>query len=416
MLRRISVFAGGWTLDAAEEICFVEEAPTGGNAIDLLPRLVDKSLVIATHVRRAARFRLLETIRQYAAEKLLETGELTELRQRHAAFFLRWAEKLAPSLVTPQREETMAQLDSESDNLRSALQFFAETGKTDEEMRLCQALFFYWFFRGQWTEGRRRLDEALAHSMDRGMTPLRAKTMSDTGMLASMMGDHQTSLALLEESREIHQQQGHAWPLANALVFLAYELATTDLPRARKLVEEGVAICRERDNKFFLAMALNHLGAIAFVQKDHETARAVYEEAVALGRDLNDNWALASSLRGLGGVALRLKDYELAATHLKESLASLRNTKEKWFTSRTFDTLAEMYSSQKDYERAARLFGAAATTRETVGASLFAFYREEYENYFDTARNALGQDRFDSLWSEGRAMTLEQAALYVLDD
>jgi non-specific serine/threonine protein kinase len=384
--------------------------------IDLLSRLVDKSLVVATHVGKAARFRLLDTIRQYAAEKLAGTSEITELRQRHGEFFLQWAEQLAPSLLTAQRGETMDLIDVESDNLRAAIQFFADTDHTDAEMRLCQALFFHWFFRGQWTEGRRRLDEALARSRDSGMTPLRAKTMSDTGMFASMMGDHKAARILLEESCEIHRQQGNEWPLANALVFLAYELALTDLMRARKLVEEGVAICREGDSKFFLAMALNHKGAIAFVQKDHPTARTTYEEAAALSRELNDNWALASSLRGLGAVALRLKDYELAAINLKESLASLRKTKEKWITSRTLDTLAEMYSSQKEHERAARLFGAAATTRETVGASLFAFYREEYENYFDEARNALGPERFDSLWAEGRAMTLEQAAAFVLNE
>jgi len=416
LLRRLATFSGGWTLEAAEEIC-ADDQVAKGEVLDLLSRLVDKSLVVTTEYDRASRYRLLETIRQYLLqEKLSDAEKEQSTKRRHAAYFLRFAEEIAPNLNTAERHKWLTRLDSEVDNLRAALSFIADSGDTAAELRFCDALFFFWFYAGHWSEGRKRLQDALERSVNDGNTASRATAMSADGMLASIMGDRATALSRLEESALIHREHNSSLDLSRATLFLAYEIVATDPVRARSLAEEGVSICRAVGNKFFIALALTHLGAIAFVQKDNGVARDCYEEAVELGRELNDNWVLAASLRGLGNIAFRDGDFELAAAHVKESLVSLRDSRERWLISRSFDTLAEMYSVQGNYHRAARMFGAAAAVREIVGASLFAFYRDSYEDRIVAARSGLGEESFNALWAEGRALTVDQAVAYALNE
>jgi tetratricopeptide (TPR) repeat protein len=239
--------------------------------------------------------------------------------------------------------------------------------------------------------------------------------MTSDGMLASIMGDHSAARSRLEASATIHRQHGKSRDLAHALCFMAYELVTNDPVRARSLAEEGLAIGRATGDKFFVTMALTHLGAVAFVQRDFDAARRCYEEAVAVGRELNDKWALASSLRGLGNVVFLQGDFGAAESHLKESLISLGETREKWLISRAFETLAEMYSAKGNYQRAARLFGAAASARDAVGASVLTFYRDNHEHRIVAARDDLGNEQFESLWAEGRGMTLDEAVDYAVN-
>jgi tetratricopeptide (TPR) repeat protein len=236
------------------------------------------------------------------------------------------------------------------------------------EFRLCDALFFFWFYRGYWSEGRAWLADVLECSSELGAEDLRGRAMQADGWLAVFMGDHQTARTRLEESVSILRQTGNTRELAAALVFLAYEILANDHARAHALVEEGIHLLRQTGDKFALAMSLNNSGTVAFVGKDYPAAHVRYAEAAELGRELGDNLALGASLRGLGIVAIRQREFSLAASHLQESLLALREIGDQWFMSRTLDTLAEMYSAQGAYERAARLLGAAATAREAVGA------------------------------------------------
>ena len=162
-------------------------------------------------------------------------------------------------------------------------------------------------------------------------------------------------------------------------------------------------------------MSLSHLGAVAFVEKDYAAAQSCYAEAASIARELNDNLAIGSALRGLGAVAVRQGQCDVAASHLKESLVALLEIDHTWFLSRVLDTLAEMHFAQGNDEHAARLFGAAAAARETVGASVFGFYRDEYERLISAARDRLGEDSYKKLWTEGRVLTLHQAVDYALD-
>jgi len=413
LLRRVSVFAGGWTLEAVEEIC-AGDGIDRIEVLDLLSHLVDKSLVLMTDAGGEARYRLLETIRQYASGKLIEANESESVVQRHVDYFLRFAETIAPRINTSDRPHWLLVLGSEHDNIRAALRCAAERGDTETELRLCEALFFFWFYRGYWTEGRAWIRDALERSAGEGGTELRGRAMKSDGMLASFIGDHAAARQRLEESASIHRKTGNQLSLSGALVFLGYELLESDHVRARAVIEEGISILRHTNEKFVLAMSLNHLGAVVFVEKDYAAAQSCYAEAASIARELNDNLAIGSALRGLGAVAVRQGQYDLAASHLKESLVALLEIDHTWFLSRVLDTLAEMHFAQGNNEHAARLFGAAAAARETVGASVFGFYRDEYERLMSAARERLGEDSFKKLWTEGRGLTLHQAVDYAL--
>jgi non-specific serine/threonine protein kinase len=412
--RRLSVFAGECTLEAVEEICSGEGIDRT-DVLDLLSHLIDKSLVLMTEDKCAARYRLLETIRQYGLRKLDEVNETDVVRRRHIAYYLQLAETIAPRINTAERQYCLTVLGSEHDNMRAALRYAAQSGETEIEFRLCNALFFFWFYRGYWSEGRAWLADVLERSSELGAEDLRGRAMQADGWLAVFMGDHQTARTRLEESVSILRQTGNTRELAAALVFLAYEILANDHARAHALVEEGIDLLRQTGDKFALAMSLNNSGTVAFIGKDYPAAHVRYAEAAELGRELGDNLALGASLRGLGIVAIRQREFSLAASRLRESLLALREIEDQWFMSRTLDTLAEMYSAQGAYERAARLLGAAATAREAVGAVVFDFYRDEYERLICTVRATLGEAAFNTGWTEGRVLLLHEAVAYALN-
>ncbi len=413
LVRRLSIFAGGWTLEAAEAICADDDIGQV-EILDLLSHLVDKSLVASGAGGAAeARHRLLETIRQYARQKSAGSGDAASVRRRHADYYLCLAEEIAPKINTAERGIWLARLEVEADNMRAALHSLADDGLAEAEVRLCHALFYFWLYNGHWSEGRQRLRDALEHaevgSRARGIA------MGDSGMLAYIMGDHPAAGALLSESAAIHRRVGNRLDLSRALRFLCYEVMEDEPALARAMGEESVAICREEGgSKFDLAMTISNLGMLAQVQGDVDAARERLLESVALCRELGDKWAIALPLRCLAILALQDGDYQQAAACARESLSGQRDSKEKWFISRSLDAIAMVVSAQGQYNRAARLFGAAEALREAVGASARTIYREEYERRVATARAALGPESFRAAWTAGRAMTMEGAIAHAL--
>ncbi len=409
LLNRLSVFAGGWTLDAAEVIC-AGRGIDKGDVLDLLSHLVDKSLVVFSEVGDQARYGLLETVRQYGRERLAASDEEAAVCCEHAACFLALTEAIEPTINTTERARCLSLLDDEHDNLRGALRWSADSGDVETELGLCYALFWFWFHRGYWSEGRAWFRDALERSAGEGRTKGRGRAMAYDGMLAWIMGDHPAALARLSESAAIHREAGDPLDLARALRFLMMELIPSDPAEARRAAEEGVAIYRENPrHRFDLAVTLASAGIVVLVQGDHTAARAYFEESIALCRELRDNWALALPLRNLGITAFRQGDYEEAASHLKESLSVMRDLREKWFLSRSLESLAQVLCAQGWHDRAARLFGAGEAMREAVGASIMTAYRGDYDRSVVAARAALGDQSFRAAWAEGRSMTADQA-------
>jgi predicted ATPase/DNA-binding winged helix-turn-helix (wHTH) protein len=414
LFNSLAVFAGGWTLEAAQAVCAssigAPDETDANSLLDVLVRLVDKSLVVAGgQTTRARRYRMLETVRQYAREKLIDAGNVVATHQQHARFFLDFVDEIEPRINTASRVACLAQLNAEHDNLRTALRWAMQT-EPEMALRLGGSLWWFWFHQGYWREGRAWLEQALV-SVAAEPTPRRAKALLGSGVLAWAQGDRTAARARLEESVAVWRTLNDERSLAEAVHFLATEMmAQGDAGAARTLAASSVEMFR-RDglDRFGLAVTLATMGIAEMTLENYSAARRALEESATIARTIRDNWALALPLRNLGIVAFRQGDYPEAAKLLSETLLILRDLKEKWFISRSLETMAEIVALQGDYIRAARLFGAGEALREAVGASVLPFYRTDYDCGVEAVRKGLGEDALRANWSEGRTMTLEEA-------
>lgn len=427
LLRRLSLFSGGWTLSAAEAICAdndlggqeqAEEALLPASSIlDLLARLVDKSLVIKQEQGQRARYFMLETIKQYGSEKLIASGNMQAFQQRHALYFALFAEQIEPKINTAERKEWMMRLDVEHDNLRGALRWARNVGEVKIALRLAGALYWYWHHRGFWQEGRGWLQDAVQMAVAQPPTSERAKSLLGLGWLAFIQADAPTAHSRLAQSVADARIAGDAGVLAYALSFLA--LASThqgDLPNAHALAVEAVERMRQLDNRWGLALALLNRGIVAEAEADFEVAYTVLQESAALFAQEKDDWAVSLPLRHMGIVAFRQGNPQQAEELCKRSLGHLRHYDDKWLFSMSLDELAGIAVIMQRYERAARLMGAAEALREAIGTGIRQLYRQDHERTVDLARTHLGNQRFESLWQSGRALTLDAAIAAALEE
>jgi len=420
LFRRMSVFAGGFSLEAAEGIC------TGGvireyDVLDLLSSLVDKSLVsVAEHGGPETRYRLLETVRQYASEKLLESEEMDEVGARHAHFFLLLAEEVEPGLTSADRPKWLKRLEKDHDNLRAVLaRSFGAQAQAETGVRLAGALLWFWFHRDYVGEGRRWLHEAASTGGTTEERPAaraaRAKALCGAGLLDWIQGDQTAARTLLEESVALWRGVGDEQGLGQALRILAHVMLGQDDPsKARHLGEESVRLFRHSYDAFGLATSLATLGMVALTQEDYAASRTLLEESVEICRDSGDDWALSLALRNQGIMALKQGDYERAATRLAESELALEEPRSA-FGMLNLDLLAAAVSMRGDHERAARLFGAAEAAREAADVSVLPSTRADYDRGVAAARAGLGEAAFDATWAEGKVMSPELAVELALN-
>jgi predicted ATPase/class 3 adenylate cyclase len=456
-LCRLSVFLGGWTLAAAEQVCSGEGIEEW-QVLDLLTSLVDKSLVIAEVQEQTARYRLLETVRQYARDRLAEGEEGMGVRGRHRDYFLALAEETRPKLRSAEQAQWLALLEEEHDNLRLALTFCLEEPEGGEAgLRLGAALQQFWWTRGHFSEGRQHLSAVLSRPMGQAHRKARADALNGAGVLAQFQGDYRAARAVLEESltlrRELGDKQGIAASLNNlgslALIQGDYAAAHAlfeealrlnrelgnraweainldnlgqvaqqqgDYAAARALVEESLAINRELGDKQGIANSLNSLGLVAQLQGDTAVARALQEESLTLRRELGDKQGIANSLNRLGLVAQLQGDTAVARALQEESLKLARELGNKMGIATCLDSFASLNNQEQQAARAARLRGAATSLREAIGAPRTPTDQERFDREIAEARAALGESAFSAAWEAGRAMTLEQAVEYALGE
>jgi predicted ATPase/two-component SAPR family response regulator len=416
LFQRLSVFSGGFTLGTVEVVCSGEGIERD-EVLDLLSHLVEKSLVVMTEREGEARYRLLEMVRQYGQEELLESGAAETIKERHANFFLALAEEVEPRIHGADSRLLLDGLEVEHDNLRAALRLTAETRKTETELRLAGALWWFWLRNGHVSEGRRWLEGALERVEPSARTAARAKVLCGAGFLAFSQVDHTVTRPRLEESVEIYREVGDRRGLGRTLGFLSLLMTHQgDLARARSLGEESVEILRQEEDRWGLAVALTNRGVLAEAEADYALANSLFEESVVIFPELGDKWFLSIPLRHLGIVASRQGDYARAEKLYKESLAALRELDEKWLTSLCLEELAGVACARGHYLRATRLWGAEETLREAIGASVRVLYRDDYDRGVEAAHAGLGDEAFEVAWAEGRAMTLEEALAYALDE
>jgi non-specific serine/threonine protein kinase len=450
------VFAGGWTLEAAESVCASEAIPAT-EILDRLTRLVEKSLVLYETEPDAERYRMLETVRQYGRERLAETGTSGAIRARHAACFGALTAAAETELHSPQQAVWLARLEAEHDNLRAALDWFAEGDEGESGLRMAGGLLRFWEVRGHYSEGRARLQALLSRAEHAAPTALRAKALGAAGSMAKGQGDlsaarslHAESLALLEalgdaagvasalnnlgnmarlqgeyesaralclRSLELSRQSGNRKVTASALGNLgelADNLGETENARAWK--EESLALYRELGDTGSIALLLNNLGNAAYRDQDFGAARRLYEESLALQRALGSRWGTAMSLLNLGLVLGIQSEYAAAHALLAESLSLLRQLGDKFSIAYALEAMAELASAEGRMERAARLIGAAESLRAVIGSPVHHSEHPEQDRVVTATRAALGAEAYAALLEEGRGMTLEQAVSQALEE
>jgi predicted ATPase/DNA-binding CsgD family transcriptional regulator len=426
LFRRLAVFAGGFTLEAAEEVCAgVSLEPEG--VLDLLSHLVDKSMVVSEAVESegALRYRLLEPVRQYGLERLEESGEAELVRERHAGYYLRLAEQAESRLR--EQQAWLERSEPEHANFRAALGWalypqHAEGATTGERAQLGLRLAATLGQGGFWNaygvgEGRRWLERGLARS-DASSTPVRAKALSQAGYAAIWQGDYQRSASLLEESMALFEELGDKPGVAITLFHLgAMALHGGDHERARALRREAEALRRELEDRQSTGLLLYFLGMAAVDEADHDEAVALVEESLALHRELGDLRGMAMCLTILGVSALDLGDAERAAALYEEDLRVLRRLRDKTGTTYGLRGMAGVAALRGDAVRAARLWGASEALGEAIGLPLSPFDRShpDYEGLLTAARSRLNDEQsWEAARAEGRAMIAEQAIEYAL--
>jgi len=368
LLSRLSVFSGGWTLEAAEVVCSgmgVEER----DILDLLTSLCDKCLVIAEEKDHATRYRLLETVRQYAGGLMLESGQSETWRDRHLAHFLALVVEAELHLSGAEQTKWLEQLEREHDNLRAALQWPADgAGNRADGLRMAGALWRFWEIRGHMTEGRAWLAGALSAEPEHAPDPARAKALHGAGCLAWQQGDQASAWALHEESLAIHRQLGDRSGIAGSLGGLGLIAAQRDdYASARALYEECLAIGRETGNRSGIAWSLSSLGEIAAGQGDYTSARALFQQSLDIHREQGNRTWEAINLVCLGGVAIKLGEYAAAKDLNEQSLGIQRELGIRWGTASSLYNLGEVACRQGDYASAQRHYEQALSINRELG-------------------------------------------------
>ena len=332
LLRRLSIFAGGWTLEAAEAICSGDEIEAS-DILDLLTQLVSKSLVVVETLDAGARYRLLETMRQYGRRELVDSGEEAEVRKRHRKWFLTLAERAEPNLRGGFVGESslvvwLDHLESEHDNLRAALEWSEVEGEEGEGLRLAAALGVFWQVRGYLSEGRGWLRGAL--KTQEGVSPaLRAKALGMAGRLASGQADYSVARRYYEESLTIYRDLDDKENIGRLLRYMGGIMVRQGDLSARPRLEESLTIFRELGQMRQAAGSLVVLGDLARLEGDYAAARHLCEEGLALFRKLGDTEGIASALHHLGQASQNLGDLATARDLFGESLRIYRELGEQ---------------------------------------------------------------------------------------
>lgn len=342
LLRHVAVFAGGFSLEGAEAVA-------GRDVLDVLARLVARSLVIAEEQDGEARYRLLETIRQYAQDKLAEAGELADARARHLAWFRDLALEAEPELTGPEQAEWLARLDTEADNLRAAMDWCASHPSGREVLlTLTAALWRFWLVRGHWKEGRSWLARAMAASPDKGGAT-HARALAAAGDLATEEADYDAASRLLQESLDLWQALDEPEGVAKTLNHLGnLARARFEYDGARSLLTQALRIRRDEGNLRGVSVSLRNLGLLAAQQRDFETARSFYEEALPIARTHGDKRVVASLAHGLAAVRFVDGDHDGASQLAEEGLGIARQLGDRQLIAELLTVLSGVSAAEGD--------------------------------------------------------------------
>ena len=367
LLRRLGVFKGGWTLPAAEAVCSAEDLDNW-LILDLLTSLVDKSLVVSEVSDDRQRYRFLEMIRQYAQERLLESGETSLVEERHAGYYLELAEQSVLELWGAQQGVWLATLKSEHDNLRGALEWMkADPVRSGLLLQMVASLWRFWDIHGHIQEGLAWIEQALEANPN-GSLSLRAYVLRGGGFLARQQGDYIKARALHEASLAQFREIGDQMGVARALSSLAEILWTKGDPKtAMAYGQESLALHSEIGNKEGVAGSLEQLGVLARDHGDYAHAEELLKESLEIQRELGNSLNIASTLDNLAQVAYLLCQYPQAIELFEEAQALYRQLDDRWGLSETTLNLANVAKDQGDLRKAITLYDQGLAMKNELG-------------------------------------------------
>jgi len=408
--RRLSVFAGGWTLESAEAVA--SSAGQGGDVVGILGSLVDKSLARRMRGEAGTRFGMLETIREFGREQLDAAGETEAVRERHTGYFLELAERAEPHLRRVEQKEWLDRLEVEHDNLRLALRWAIDTDRGSEGLRMIAALWRFWHLHGHLDEGRRWADDVLALPSASDRDVHRARGVSALGSLAYWQEDFPVTRKCYEESLDIARELGDSTLEAEGLYNMAYPPAyEQDFDSAIETIKEARALFEELGIERGLADTEWLLAIVARLDGDRPRARALAEESLERHRRIGDRFGTSDALHVLGRIALEQGDLETAGRCYLEALEYDEVVGNQTGIGIVLDNLAAKASAEGRHLDAVRLAGASERIKVAAGGHAppeFIDFRDPR----DAAREALGQAAVKAAWDEGQEMTLEQAVEY----
>jgi predicted ATPase len=401
LFARLAVFAGGCTLEAAETVCAAD--------VDVLQALVDKSLLRHS----GERFWMLETIREFALERLEESGDAEDLRHRHTAYFRGLGEVAKPELQGRSSSIWFDRLQSEHDNVRAVLGDALERGRADVALRLAGAVWLFWLTRGYWSEGRRWLESALGAGTESD-AHLRFDALWGAGLLAVWQGDLERGQAAADELLALGADTDSTWARAigvDIAALVAHQRGDWD--EAAQLHAETARLARELGDYWLLGIAVNNLGDVALNRGEYERALGLFEESLAIGRERQDQETVSRAFVNLGMTTLKLGDVERARAQFRDGLVAARGIGLVEGFIQGFVALAAVYA-REDPARATRLLGQAELLCEETGSNLQNFEGRLRDETEAALRARLGEDAHAAMLTAGRALALEDALALAL--
>jgi len=461
LFRRLAVFVGGWTLEAAESVCagLGQDSIPPEDVLDLLTRLVDKSLVFIEESKTGMRYHRLETIRQYSREKFIETDEVEMIRDRHLDFFVRFAELVDEKLKSRAQLVWQARMASEQDNLRAALEW-GLTKDPDSALRIAGAANLFWTAGGYSAEGFRWTQQALQRvdevPIQDGRTTeqrlvARARALRGLARLYLALGDNPNAKRAAQESVALYRQSQDRRGLAFALVVLAYPLEFLgERVQAEAALQESYGIARAEDDTYVICRSLNRLarviidlyhdldlcqgyveeslrlakeaglrsqeaqaseilGLVAIERNDYERARAYLQESINIYQEIGATFNVILEKSNLAHLERRLGNHADALAYYRETILAFRNIGQSGAVAHQLECFGFIALAQSQNARALRLFAAANALREKGGTPMTPDEQVYFEEQLGILREKVGLMKFDSIWAQGRAMTMEQA-------
>ncbi|MEP7038471.1 MAG: protein kinase, partial [Acidobacteriota bacterium] len=417
LFRRLSVFAGGFSFEAAEAVCGNDELSKDRiEVLDLITSLVDKSLIgQKEQPNDEFRFRMLEVVREYAAEFLEASGESEAARKNHAAFFLQLAETAQPHFFGEQGAKWLDRLEEEYDNLRAALSWSAVS---DAEMtiNLTVAVRTFWILHNHLTEGRKWFEAALERATD-APSDIRFKLLYGFGQAATYQGDIETARQKYEESLAVSKEAGEKRQIALASRGLGtIAKLRGDFSTARKFIDESLKISRELNDKLGIAVSLNNLGDLARMESDFKKARPLLEEALAISRETGNKEGICGSLNNLGASAFGEGNFAAASIHYAEAITTALDLGDKITVSYSLDGFAALALKRGKKENAARLAGAIEHLHQSIGFVVEPAERRFRDAYLSELKIKMDKAAFSKFYEQGRKMKLEEAVALCLEE